>query len=94
MEYYCNANLFLQGHTVTIKLKTVDFVVRSRALTLSRPMSTCHELYNVARQLLQQEVRACQPRPLALRLMGKSVMLFCQGFYLGYYSLQVFEYHP
>ena len=51
-------------------LKTVNFEVRTRAVTLPRSVSTAEELYSAATDLLTTETRACSPSPLRLRLMG------------------------
>ena len=60
-----------QGRTVTVKLKTVKFDVKSRASTLLQPVSSAEELYQVASQLLRTEMALCSPSQLRLRLMGE-----------------------
>jgi len=55
---------------VTIKMKTVSFQVKSRSVTVSRPVSKCEELYPLASDLLQQEMRECGAAPLKLQLLG------------------------
>ena len=67
-----SVHCLVQGHTVTLKLKTVLFEVKTRAVTLPRPVAKTEELYLAARDLLAAEVRACAPSPLRLRLMGQS----------------------
>ncbi|GAB1605093.1 hypothetical protein Ahia01_000791100 [Argonauta hians] len=60
----------LMGRTVTLKIKTVDFDVKTRAQSVSR--HTCDEVQicNVARNILKTEIQNCLPKPLRLRLMG------------------------
>lgn len=60
----------MQARTVTVKMKTVAFEVKSRGSTLPSFICKCEELYHVASDLLQQEISACGPAPLRLRLMG------------------------
>lgn len=60
----------LKGKTVTIKLKTVNFEVKSRSLSPLNPVSTYEEISLAAKELLKNEISACSPDPLRLRLMG------------------------
>ncbi|KRX27244.1 Coronin-like protein cor-1 [Trichinella nelsoni] len=60
----------LKGKTVTLKVKTIDFDVRTRANTVDRYVQAADEIYNIASSLLQEEIRARLPNPLRLRLMG------------------------
>ena len=60
----------LKGKTVTIKLKTVNFEVKSRSLSPLNPVSTYEEISQAAEELLKNEISACSPDPLRLRLMG------------------------
>lgn len=60
----------LKGKTVTIKLKTVKFEVKSRSLSPLNPVSTYEEIFLAAKELLKNEMNACFPDPLRLRLMG------------------------
>ena len=60
----------LKGKTVTIKLKTVNFEVKSRSLSPLNPVSTYEEIFLAAKELLKNEINACFPDPLRLRLMG------------------------
>nr|XP_054756288.1 DNA polymerase kappa-like [Lytechinus pictus] len=60
----------IQGKTVTVKLKTVEFKVKSRASSLKTPVSSAQEIFAIARDLIRTEIRACHPEPLRLRLMG------------------------
>ena len=60
----------LKGKTVTIKLKTVKFEVKSRSLSALNPVSTYEEIFLAAKELLKNEISACFPDPLRLRLMG------------------------
>uniref|UniRef100_A0A8C5YPZ9 DNA polymerase kappa n=1 Tax=Marmota marmota marmota TaxID=9994 RepID=A0A8C5YPZ9_MARMA len=60
----------LKGRTVTIKLKNVNFEVKTRASTVSSVVSTAEEIFTIAKELLRTEIDADFPRPLRLRLMG------------------------
>ncbi|XP_068729866.1 DNA polymerase kappa-like [Montipora capricornis] len=60
----------LKGKTVTIKLKTVNFEVKSRSLSPLNPVSTYGEIALAAKELLKHEINVCSPDPLKLRLMG------------------------
>lgn len=57
---------------MTIKLKTVNFEVKSRGVTVPTPVSKSGELYRLAAELLQQEVGA-SGGALRLRLMGNVI---------------------
>ncbi len=54
-----------------MKMKTIGFDVKSRGLTLPSCIYKCEELYQVASDLILQEIKACGAAPLKLRLMGK-----------------------
>ena len=72
--YHCVCFCFcfvVQGRTVTLKLKTVFFEVKSRAVTLPSAASKAEELFRPASELLRAEIKACSPAPLRLRLMGE-----------------------
>jgi len=56
---------------VTIKLKTVKFDVKTRALTLPDYTSDVEVIFMAARDLLRTEMMAVSPQPLRLRLMGE-----------------------
>nr|AAX35542.1 DNA polymerase kappa [Xenopus laevis] len=66
----------LKGKTVTIKLKNVTFEVRTRALTVTSPVSTEEEIFAVAKEILKAEIDLASPEPLQLRLMGVRVSGF------------------
>lgn len=66
-----------QARTVTLKMKTVGFEVKSRGLTLPTFICNFEELNHVASDLLQREISASNPVPLRLRLMG---MYLCRKF--------------
>ncbi|EPY77160.1 hypothetical protein CB1_001305005 [Camelus ferus] len=59
----------LKGRTVTIKLKNVNFEVKTRASTVSSVVSTAEEIFAIAKELLRTEIDADFPHPLRLRLM-------------------------
>ncbi|XP_014685514.2 DNA polymerase kappa isoform X1 [Equus asinus] len=66
----------LKGRTVTIKLKNVNFEVKTRASTVSSVISTAEEIFAIAKELLRTEIDADFPHPLRLRLMGVRVSGF------------------
>ncbi|KAL6114325.1 polk [Pungitius sinensis] len=66
----------LKGKTVTLKLKNVNFEVKSRALTLSYAVATVDEIFAVAKDLLKTEIDNERPQPLRLRLMGVRISAF------------------
>ncbi|KAF5913636.1 DNA polymerase kappa isoform X1 [Diceros bicornis minor] len=66
----------LKGRTVTIKLKNVNFEVKTRASTVSSVISTAEEIFAIAKELLRTEIDADLPHPLRLRLMGVRVSSF------------------
>ncbi|KAM4869827.1 DNA polymerase kappa [Urocitellus parryii] len=66
----------LKGRTVTIKLKNVNFEVKTRASTVSSVVSTAEEIFAIAKELLRTEIDADFPRPLRLRLMGVRISGF------------------
>lgn len=66
----------LKGRTVTVKLKNVDFEVKTRASTVPCLVSTSEEIFAVAKELLRTEIDADFPHPLRLRLMGVRVSGF------------------
>lgn len=68
--------MVLQGKTVTLKLKNVNFEVKTRALTLSYPVATADEIFAVAKDLLKTERDNESPQPLRLRLMGNQIKQF------------------
>ncbi|XP_076995544.1 DNA polymerase kappa isoform X3 [Tamandua tetradactyla] len=66
----------LKGRTVTIKLKNVNFEVKTRASTVASVISTAEEIFAVAKDLLRTEIDADFPHPLRLRLMGVRISSF------------------
>ena len=53
----------LKGRTVTLKLKTTNFEVRTRAATLPRHISAYEDIFREAMRLLRAEL------PITIRLM-------------------------
>ncbi|XP_070689900.1 DNA polymerase kappa [Pempheris klunzingeri] len=66
----------LKGKTVTLKIKNVNFEVKTRALTLPCAVATVDEIYAVAKDLLKTEIDNESPQPLRLRLMGVRISAF------------------
>ncbi|KAM9858107.1 DNA polymerase kappa [Aulostomus maculatus] len=66
----------LKGKTVTLKLKNVNFEVKTRAATLPCAVTTVEEIFTVAKELLKTEIENESPQPLRLRLMGVRVSAF------------------
>ncbi|NXR89273.1 POLK polymerase, partial [Hypocryptadius cinnamomeus] len=66
----------LKGKTVTLKLKNVNFEVKTRASTVLSSVSTEEEIFTVAKDLLGTEIDSAAPHPLRIRLMGVRVSGF------------------
>uniref|UniRef100_A0A663N4J6 DNA polymerase kappa n=1 Tax=Athene cunicularia TaxID=194338 RepID=A0A663N4J6_ATHCN len=66
----------LKGKTVTLKLKNVNFEVKTRASTVLSSVSTEEEIFYVAKDLLGTEIDNIAPHPLRIRLMGVRVSGF------------------
>lgn len=66
----------LKGKTVTLKLKHVNFEVKTRASTVLSSVSTEEEIFAVAKDLLGTEIDSVAPHPLRIRLMGVRVSGF------------------
>ncbi|KAM4577885.1 DNA polymerase kappa [Fundulus diaphanus] len=66
----------LKGKTVTLKLKNVNFEVKTRAQTLPYAVATVEDIFAVAKDLLKLEIESESPQPLRLRLMGVRISAF------------------
>ncbi|XP_028661523.2 DNA polymerase kappa isoform X1 [Erpetoichthys calabaricus] len=66
----------LRGRTVTLKLKNVNFALKTKASTLSYAVSTEDEIFALAKDLLKTEIDNSSPQPLRLRLMGVRISGF------------------
>ncbi|KAF5906675.1 DNA polymerase kappa, partial [Clarias magur] len=66
----------LKGKTVTLKLKNVNFEVKTRAFTLQCAVCTEEEIFAAAKDILKAEIDNVSPLPLRLRLMGVRVSSF------------------
>ncbi|NXD12575.1 POLK polymerase, partial [Nothocercus nigrocapillus] len=66
----------LKGRTVTLKLKNVNFEVKTRASTVASSVCTEEEIFAVAKDLLGTEIDTVSPHPLRIRLMGVRVSGF------------------
>ena len=60
----------LTARKVGIKLKTVNFEVKTRVSTTSFPVQEVDDIFSQAKKLIVHEIRSCSPEPLRLRLMG------------------------
>ncbi|XP_046546456.1 DNA polymerase kappa-like [Haliotis rubra] len=60
----------VRGKTVSIKIKTVKFEVKTRAHSLAHHTAEYQDIFTAARELLRVEIQAVQPQALRLRLMG------------------------
>ncbi|XP_053147168.1 DNA polymerase kappa isoform X2 [Hemicordylus capensis] len=66
----------LKARTVTLKLKNINFEVKTRATTVLSAVSTEEEIFALAKDLLKCEMDSVAPQPLRLRLMGVRVSSF------------------
>ncbi|XP_044302353.1 DNA polymerase kappa isoform X3 [Varanus komodoensis] len=66
----------LKARTVTLKLKNVNFEVKTRATTVQTAVSNEEEIFAVAKELLRTEMECVAPQPLRIRLMGIRVSGF------------------
>ncbi|CAN9513307.1 unnamed protein product [Ophioblennius macclurei] len=66
----------LKGKTVTLKLKNVNFEVKTKAQTMAYAVATEEEIFAVAKDLLKMEIENESPQPLRLRLMGVRISAF------------------
>ncbi|XP_019722549.1 DNA polymerase kappa isoform X2 [Hippocampus comes] len=66
----------LKGKSVTLKLKNVNFEVKTRAVTLPCAIATADEIFALAKDLLKTEIENESPQPLRLRLMGVRISAF------------------
>lgn len=60
----------LLGKVFTLKMKTVEFVLKTRSQCLGEPTQDYDVMINACRRLLQYEIDKCAPTTLALRLLG------------------------
>ena len=56
------------GHTVTLKLKTADFKLRSRAVTLEDATQLAHRMFDAAKPLLRKEATGTKFRLIGITL--------------------------
>jgi DNA polymerase IV len=56
----------LAGATVTLKLKTADFKIRTRAYSLDAPTQLAGKIFNAARPLLEREAKGAKYRLLGV----------------------------
>lgn len=67
----------LVARKVGVKLKTVDFEVKTRICSTSSAVQEIDEIFCYAKKLVSGEIRACHPRALRLRLMGVRAAELC-----------------
>lgn len=61
----------LVGKVVAVKMKTVDFALRTRSLCLGEATQDLAVMTSVSRKILMQEMQKCsKDKPLTLRLLG------------------------
>lgn len=65
-----------KGKSVTLKLKNVNFEVKTRAVTLPCAIATADEIFALAKDLLKTEIENESPQPLRLRLMGNYTLQY------------------
>ncbi|GFS07894.1 DNA polymerase kappa [Elysia marginata] len=65
------------GKTLTLKIKTVEFEVKTRSYTLAHYTNDETTLFKAAQALLQTEIDAALPGFLHLRLMGVRMSKLC-----------------
>lgn len=66
----------LKGKTITLKIKNVNFEVKTRAMTLQCAVATAEEIFAIAKDLLKTEIENETPGLLRLRLMGVRISTF------------------
>ena len=69
--YFCN--MVLQGRTITLKIKNINFEVKTRTVSLPSTVSSEELIFAAARDLLKIEIESVHPQPLRLRLMGNTL---------------------
>ncbi|XP_014663907.1 PREDICTED: DNA polymerase kappa-like [Priapulus caudatus] len=67
----------LVGKTITVKLKTVNFKVTTRARSIASYTNSYREIEAVAKDILKSEIHSMRPDPLRLRLMGVRMSSLC-----------------
>lgn len=65
----------IQAKTVTLKLKTIAFDVKTRATTLDSYVCDFDPVFNTAKASLLAEIAAAPSKKLRLRLMGMCTFL-------------------
>ena len=67
------------GCTIGIKLKTVEFEIKTRVMTVGTPTNDYKDILSCSRALLDKEIALLKPDTLKLRLMGVRVSGLGQG---------------
>nr|AAV80817.1 polymerase kappa isoform 1 [Mus musculus] len=62
----------LKGRTVTIKLKNVNFEVKTRASTVPAAISTAEEIFAIAKELLRTEVNVSECLLFPVKMTGNT----------------------
>ena len=68
----------LTARKIGVKLKTINFEVKTRVSTASFPVREAKDIFTHAKKLLVSEIRLCSPEPLRLRLMGVRAADLCE----------------
>ena len=66
----------LAGKSITVKFKLVNFEVKTRTKTIVDYVNTPTEIYNAAKEIIRNQMLACKPGKLRLRLLGVRVSEF------------------
>jgi len=66
----------LAGKSITVKFKLVNFEVKTRTKTILDYVNTPTEIYNAAKEIIKNQMLACKPGKLRLRLLGVRVSEF------------------
>ena len=66
----------LTARSVGLKMKLVNFELKTRTRTIGNFIKSAEDLFSVAKEILNIEIKATSPRKLRLRLMGVRVADF------------------
>ena len=66
----------LAGKSITVKFKLINFEVKTRTKTILDYINTSNEIFIVAKEIIKNQMLACKPEKLKLRLLGVRVSEF------------------